>query len=181
MTGGEQLQLRLVGSPYCKPRVENPKPGFGAGAARFPRAGSRCTAKAGIFHDMPMRAASVSARGECEGCPGSRVDPCYAAVTEAKPPIPFAILVGIEAPQVDDIAHAASLGEHRRLLKTLSTGGGRHGDALGGGCRCRVGACQRQAGGTGGAHRREAGVAPLTPLALQAGAAAPAAANPAGQ
>jgi GTP-binding protein HflX len=38
---------------------------------------------------------------------------------ETKAPIPRAILVGIQVPSVDDVAHAASLEELRRLVKTL--------------------------------------------------------------
>src|ERR1700730_401386 len=38
---------------------------------------------------------------------------------ETKAPIPRAVLVGIQVPGVDDVAHAASLEELRRLLKTL--------------------------------------------------------------
>jgi GTP-binding protein HflX len=38
---------------------------------------------------------------------------------ETKPPIPRAILVGIQVPGVDDVAHAASLEELGRLVKTL--------------------------------------------------------------
>lgn len=38
---------------------------------------------------------------------------------ETKPPIPRAVLVGIQTPEVDDIAHAASLEELGRLVKTL--------------------------------------------------------------
>jgi GTP-binding protein HflX len=38
---------------------------------------------------------------------------------ETKPPIPLAVLVGIQAPDVDDIAHQASLEELGRLVKTL--------------------------------------------------------------
>ena len=38
---------------------------------------------------------------------------------ETKPPIPRAILVGIQTPDVDDVAHAASLEELGRLVKTL--------------------------------------------------------------
>ena len=38
---------------------------------------------------------------------------------ETKPPIPLAILVGIQTPEVDDVAHAASLEELGRLVKTL--------------------------------------------------------------
>src|SRR4051812_20854978 len=38
---------------------------------------------------------------------------------ETKPPIPLAVLVGIQTPEVDDVAHAASLDELGRLVKTL--------------------------------------------------------------
>ena len=38
---------------------------------------------------------------------------------ETKPPIPRAVLVGIQTPDVDDVAHAASLEELGRLVKTL--------------------------------------------------------------
>ena len=38
---------------------------------------------------------------------------------ETKPPIPRAILVGVQLPDVDDVMHAASLGELGRLVKTL--------------------------------------------------------------
>ena len=38
---------------------------------------------------------------------------------ETKPPIPLAVLVGIQTPEVDDIAHGASLEELGRLVKTL--------------------------------------------------------------
>jgi GTP-binding protein HflX len=38
---------------------------------------------------------------------------------ETKSPVPRAILVGIQGPTVDDIAHAASLQELGRLVKTL--------------------------------------------------------------
>ncbi|WP_230164515.1 GTPase HflX [Roseomonas sp. CECT 9278] len=38
---------------------------------------------------------------------------------ETKPPVSRAILVGIQTPEVDDIAHAASLEELGRLVKTL--------------------------------------------------------------
>ncbi|MGZ5876165.1 MAG: GTPase HflX [Bradyrhizobium sp.] len=38
---------------------------------------------------------------------------------ETKPPVPRAILVGVQTPDVDDVAHAASLEELGRLVKTL--------------------------------------------------------------
>ena len=38
---------------------------------------------------------------------------------DTKPPVPRAILVGIQMPGVDDAAHAASLEELSRLVKTL--------------------------------------------------------------
>jgi GTP-binding protein HflX len=40
-------------------------------------------------------------------------------IMETKPPTPRAILVGIQTPDVDDVAHAASLEELGRLVKTL--------------------------------------------------------------
>jgi GTP-binding protein HflX len=38
---------------------------------------------------------------------------------ETKPPVPLAVLVGIQTPEVDDVAHEASLEELGRLVKTL--------------------------------------------------------------
>ena len=38
---------------------------------------------------------------------------------ETKPPVPRAILVGIQVPSVDDVAHAAGIEELSRLVKTL--------------------------------------------------------------
>jgi GTP-binding protein HflX len=38
---------------------------------------------------------------------------------ETKPPVPRAILVGVQLPDVDDVMHAASLAELGRLVKTL--------------------------------------------------------------
>src|SRR6201999_4076657 len=38
---------------------------------------------------------------------------------ETRPPIPRAILVGVQTPDVDDVAHAASVEELGRLVKTL--------------------------------------------------------------
>jgi len=38
---------------------------------------------------------------------------------ETKPPIPLAVLVGVQTPDVDDVAHEASLEELGRLVKTL--------------------------------------------------------------
>src|SRR3954469_2751997 len=46
-------------------------------------------------------------------------DPCYCTAMQTKPPIPRAVLVGIQTPEVDDVAHAASLEELGRLVKTL--------------------------------------------------------------
>src|SRR5450755_2326494 len=42
-----------------------------------------------------------------------------APVMDTKPPVPRAILVGIQVPGVDDLAHAASLEELGRLVRTL--------------------------------------------------------------
>jgi GTPase len=41
------------------------------------------------------------------------------AIMETKPPIPRAILVGVQLPGVDDVAHAASIEELGRLVMTL--------------------------------------------------------------
>src|SRR5512140_565023 len=38
---------------------------------------------------------------------------------ETKPPVPRAILVGVQLPGIDDVAHAASIEELGRLVKTL--------------------------------------------------------------
>ena len=38
---------------------------------------------------------------------------------ETRPPVPLAVLVGIQTPEVDDAAHAASLQELGRLVRTL--------------------------------------------------------------
>ena len=40
-------------------------------------------------------------------------------VMETKSPVPRAIIVGVQVPSVDDVAHAASLAELGRLVKTL--------------------------------------------------------------
>jgi GTP-binding protein HflX len=40
-------------------------------------------------------------------------------IMETKSPIPRAILVGVQIPGVDDVAHAASIEELGRLVKTL--------------------------------------------------------------
>src|ERR1700728_1164866 len=42
-----------------------------------------------------------------------------AHLMETRPPMPRAILVGVQTPDVDDVAHAASLEELGRLVKTL--------------------------------------------------------------
>src|ERR1700694_3910982 len=44
---------------------------------------------------------------------------CQMAIMETKSPVPRAILVGVQIPGVDDVAHAASLEELGRLVKTL--------------------------------------------------------------
>src|SRR5918998_1183615 len=44
---------------------------------------------------------------------------CYPRCMETKQPIPRAILVGVQLPDADDVAHAASLKELGRLVKTL--------------------------------------------------------------
>src|ERR1700694_4452343 len=44
---------------------------------------------------------------------------CQMAIMETKSPVPRAILVGVQVPDVDDVAHAASIEELGRLVKTL--------------------------------------------------------------
>ena len=48
-----------------------------------------------------------------------RLYPCYFPSVETRSPIPLAVLVGIQAPVDDDVAHEASLEELGRLVKTL--------------------------------------------------------------
>src|ERR1700716_354135 len=50
-----------------------------------------------------------------QSCTGT----CKMAIMETKPPIPRAVLVGVQIPAVDDVAHAASVEELGRLVKTL--------------------------------------------------------------
>ena len=47
------------------------------------------------------------------------MQPAKPRIMETKPPEPRAILVGIQLPGVDDVAHAASIEELGRLVKTL--------------------------------------------------------------
>jgi hypothetical protein len=58
------------------------------------------------------------------------VAPCAiratSSIMETKPPVPRAILVGIQVPSVDDIAHAAGIEELSRLVKTPRLRGRRH-------------------------------------------------------
>jgi GTP-binding protein HflX len=71
---------------------------------------------------------------------------------ETKPPIPLAVLVGIQTPDVDDVAHEASLEELGGVVKTLGyevvgtvsqkrEGAGIRLDARG--CAVRGGRCAR--------------------------------------
>ncbi len=73
---------------------------------------------------------------------------------DTKPPVPRAILVGIQLPGVDDIAHAASLDELGRLVKTLGyevvgTVSQKR-DAIGGGTVLGKGRLEELAAMTGG-------------------------------
>src|ERR1700680_389913 len=54
----------------------------------------------------------LSRRQSCTG-------ECQMTSMETKPPIPRAILVGVQLPGVDDVAHAASIEELGRLVMTL--------------------------------------------------------------
>jgi hypothetical protein len=42
-------------------------------------------------------------------------------IVETKSPVPRAILVGVQLPGIDDLAHAASMEELGRLVNTLGT------------------------------------------------------------
>jgi GTP-binding protein HflX len=61
-----------------------------------------------IADSMELSSRQQSCTGECK-----------MAIMETKPRVPRAILVGIQTPAVDDVAHAASLEELGRLVKTL--------------------------------------------------------------
>jgi GTP-binding protein HflX len=64
--------------------------------------------------------ASLSARNDGgSNLPARKRNSCDISIMETKPPVPRAILVGIQLPNVDDIAHAASLEELGRLVRTL--------------------------------------------------------------
>jgi hypothetical protein len=81
-------------------------------------------------------------------CQGGRSkilpNPCCLTATEAKFPIPLAVLVGIQTPEVDDVAHQASLEEPGRLVKTLGYG--------------VVGTVSQRRGGTGAGSRLGSGI-----------------------
>lgn len=61
-----------------------------------------------IVGSMRLLSRRLSCTGECQ-----------MAIMETKPPIPRAILVGVQIPGVDDVAHAASIEELGRLVMTL--------------------------------------------------------------
>src|SRR5919199_1326772 len=65
---------------------------------------------------------NASCSGRQMGTLGASARPCYLTAMETKPPIPLAVLVGIQTPEVDDVAHEASLEELGRLVKTLGYG-----------------------------------------------------------
>src|SRR6202166_4071821 len=73
---------------------------------------------------------------------------------ETRPPVPRAILVTIQLPGVDDVAHAASIEELGRLVKTLGyevVGRiSQKGDAIGGGTVLGKGRLEELAALTGG-------------------------------
>src|SRR3984957_6730630 len=70
-----------------------------------------------------MRLRRFGAATRNESGPQGRVTACRAAggryIMETRPSVPRAILVGIQIPGVDDVAHAASIEELGRLVKTL--------------------------------------------------------------
>ena len=89
------------------------------------QAGGKAREKIGIARTqhIPKRIVTVPAqhaarRGE-EPAVAMGPGPCYSIVMDTKPPVPPAVLVGIQKPEVDDVAHQASLEELGRLVKTL--------------------------------------------------------------
>src|SRR6266851_1605900 len=64
---------------------------------------------------VPDIVGSMRLRSRRQSCTGE----CQMAIMETKPPLPRAILVGIQLPSVDDVAYAASIKELGRLVKTL--------------------------------------------------------------
>src|ERR1700732_4550916 len=64
---------------------------------------------------VPDIVGSMRLRSRRQSCTGE----CQMAIMETKPPVPRAILVGVQLPGVDDVAHAADLEELGRLVKTL--------------------------------------------------------------
>src|ERR1700694_5853824 len=79
---------------------------------------------------------------------------CQMAIMETKSPVPRAILVGVQVPDVDDVAHAASIEELGRLVKTLGyevVGTiSQKRDEIGGGTVLGKGRLEELAGITGG-------------------------------
>ena len=55
---------------------------------------------------------------QCGVAPGA-IRASSSSIMETKLPVPRALLVGIQVPSVDDIAHAAGIEELSRLVKTL--------------------------------------------------------------
>src|SRR5882757_6565 len=70
-----------------------------------------------------MRLRRFGAATRDQSGPQGRVTACHATgeqcIMETKPPPPRAILVGVQTPDVDDVAHAASIQELVRLVTTL--------------------------------------------------------------
>src|SRR5882757_2250951 len=70
-----------------------------------------------------MRLCRFGAAARSEFGPQGRVTACNAAgercIMEIKPSVSRAILVGVQISGVDDVAHAASIEELGRLVKTL--------------------------------------------------------------
>src|SRR6202022_4343196 len=79
---------------------------------------------------------------------------CQMAIMETKSPVPRAILVGVQVPGVDDVAHAASIEELGRLVKTLGyevvVTISQKRDAVGGGTVLGKGRLEELAAVTGG-------------------------------
>src|SRR5260370_24665036 len=70
-----------------------------------------------------MRLCGFSGATPNESGPRGRVTARHRAgkrcIMETRPPVPRAILVGIQVPGVNDVAHAADIEELGRLVKTL--------------------------------------------------------------
>jgi hypothetical protein len=72
------------------------------------------------FKDGPDRRHRYAGFNQGTRFPGFGPNRATSPSMETKPPIPLAVLVDIQTPDVDDAAHEASLEELGRLVKTLA-------------------------------------------------------------